>query len=154
MIGAGRWPVDTFNQAKFYDYDVQLFPKLAANRKTIFGVGAHPIYKGSKYPEEAWSFIKFLSGVEASRYATQVGYSIPSRRSVAYDATLMQPPHNFRLYYDSLAAAESMPAPAQFNEVESALNAVYSKMMANEMTPSAMLQALNQQITTILAKPV
>jgi multiple sugar transport system substrate-binding protein len=154
MIGAGRWPVISFNQAKFYNYDVQLFPKLAANRKTIFGVGAHPIYKDSKYPEEAWTFLKFLSTTQASRYATQLGFSIPSRRSVAYDATLMQPPHNFRIYYDSLAAAESMPAPAQFNEVESALNAVYSKMMANEMTPSAMLQALDSQITSILTKPV
>jgi len=66
----------------------------------------------------------------------------------------MIPPHNFHAYYDSLAAAESVPAPAQFNEVESALNGVYTKMMANEMTPQAMLQSLNQQITSILTKPV
>jgi len=44
--------------------------------------------------------------------------------------------------------------PAQFNEVESALNGVYTKMMAKEMTPQAMLQALDQQITSILTKPV
>jgi len=154
MIGAGRWPVNTFQPAHFSDYDVQYFPQLSAGRKTIFGVGAHPIFKHSKYPEEAWKFIKFLSSTQASRYATQLGFSIPSRRSVAYDSKLMIPPHNFHAYYDSLAAAESVPAPAQFNEVESALNGVYTKMMANEMTPQAMLQSLNQQITSILTKPV
>ncbi len=154
MIGAGRWPVTSFEQAHFSDYDVQYFPKLSPGRKTIFGVGAHPIFKHSKYPEEAWKFIKFLSSAQALRYSTQLGFSIPSRRSVAYDPTLMVPPHNFRIYYDSLAAAESIPAPAQFNEVESALDAVYSKMMANEMTPAAMLQSLDQQITSILTKPV
>jgi ABC-type glycerol-3-phosphate transport system substrate-binding protein len=154
MIGAGRWPVTSFEQANFTSYDVQFFPKLSSGRKTIFGVGAHPIYKNSKYPEEAWKFIKFLSTANSLRYATQLGFSIPSRRSVATDPALMIPPKNFHVYYDSLAAAESIPAPAQFNEVESALNAVYSKMMANEMTPTAMLQSLNQQITSILAKPV
>jgi len=154
MIGAGRWPVNTFQPAHFSDYDVQYFPQLSSGRKTIFGVGAHPIFKHSKYPEEAWKFIKFLSSTQASRYATQLGFSIPSRRSVAYDSKLMIPPHNFHAYYDSLAAAESVPAPAQFNEVESALNGVYTKMMANEMTPQAMLQSLNQQITSILTKPV
>lgn len=154
MIGAGRWPVTSFNQAHFSDYDVQYFPRLSPGRKTIFGVGAHPIFKHSKYPDEAWKFIKFLSSAKALRYATQLGFSIPARRSVAYDPTLMIPPKNFRIYYDSLAAAESIPAPAQFNEVESALDAVYSKMMANEMTPTAMLQALDGQITSILTKPV
>jgi maltose-binding protein MalE len=66
----------------------------------------------------------------------------------------MVPPHNFRIYYDSLAAAQSVPAPPQFNEVETALNAVYSKMIANEITPAEMMKTLDRQITSILAKQV
>ncbi len=154
MIAAGRWPVLTFNQAKFNQYDVQYLPKLSPQRKSIFGVGAHPIYKHSKYPEEAWTFLKFMSSRQALQYVTQLGFSIPSRRSIAYKPALMTPPHNYHIYYDSLAAASSVPAPPQFNEVETALNAVYSKMLAKEMTPAAMLKTLDGQINTILSKPV
>jgi multiple sugar transport system substrate-binding protein len=154
MIAAGRWPVLTFNQAKFTTYDVQYFPQLSPHRKTIFGVGAHPIYKHSKYPEEAWTFLKFMTTRQALSYVTRLGFSIPSRRSIAYNPKLMVPPHNFRIYYDSLAAAQSVPSPPQFNEVETALNAVYSKMIANEITPAEMMKTLDRQITSILAKQV
>jgi len=45
MINAGRWPLAVFDQAKFYTYDIQYMPRLSPQRKTIFGVGALPIYK-------------------------------------------------------------------------------------------------------------
>lgn len=154
MMGAGRWPVLSLNQAKFTNYDVQYFPKLSPHRQTIFGVGAHPIFKHSKYPEEAWTFLKFMTSRQALSYVTQLGFSIPARRSIAHNPKLMVPPHNFRIYYDSLAAAKSVPAPPQFNEVETSLNALYSKMLANEITPAAMMKTLDGQITSILAKPV
>ncbi len=154
MFAAGRWPVLSFNLAKFSAYDVQYFPQLSPQRRTLFGVGGYPIYKHSKYPEEAWTFLKFMSSRQAQQYVTQLGFSIPSRRSIAYDPALMIPPHNYRIYYDSLAAATPVPAPPQFNEVETALDAVYSKMIANEMTPAAMLKTLDGQINTILATPV
>ncbi len=158
MITAGRWAVNTFILAKWNDYNVQLAPILGPGRKTTFGVGAHPILKNAKYPEEAWTFLKYLSTRPAMAYTTKNGYSNPSRRSVANDPSLMVPPgnpgENWRAYYGALDSAESLPAPAQFNEMESALIAAYTKMIANETTPAQMLQSLDSQINTILAKPV
>lgn len=154
MLGAGRWPVSSFNAAKFYDYDVQYLPTLGPGRKNIVGVGANPIYKHTPHVEEAWTFLKYLTTKELQRYITSLGASIPSRRSVAYDAKAMTPPHNFKIYYDSLDATRPIPAPPQFNEMETALDTVYSKMLANEMTPTAMLKTLDKQLTAILARPV
>ncbi len=154
MIAAGRWPVLPFDQAKFNAYDIQYFPKLSPHRKTIVGVGGYPIYRQTQHPEEAWTYVKFLASRQAMDYITASGFSVPARRSSSYNPKLMNPPHNYRIYYDSLAAARSVPAPPQFNEVESALNAAYTKMMANEMTPSDMMTTLDRQITSILAKPV
>ncbi len=158
MITAGRWAVNTFILAKFSDYDVQLAPMLGPGRATTFGVGAHPILKNARHPEEAWTFLKYLSTRPAMAYTTKNGYSNPSRRSVASDPSLMAPVNNpgenWHAYYDALDSAESLPAPAQFNEMESALIAAYTKMIANETTPAQMLQSLDSQINTILAKPV
>lgn len=158
MITAGRWAVNTFILAKFSDYDVQLPPMLGPGRATTFGVGAHPILKNAKHPEEAWTFLKFLSTRAAMAYTTKNGYSNPSRRSVANDPSLMAPAfnpgQNWHAYYDALDSAASLPAPAQFNEMESAVIAAYTKMIANETSPAQMLQNLDSQINTILAKPV
>lgn len=87
-------------------------------------------------------------------FLAQQGQGISPRRSVAQDPKIMNPPHNYHIFYDSLSAAVSLPAPPQFNELETALNAGYTKMMANEITPAVMLRQLDSQITGILAKPV
>ncbi len=154
MISAGRWPVTSFNQAKFFDYDVQYFPTLGPGRKNIFGVGANPIYKHSPHVEEAWTFLKYLTTRELQRYITGLGSSIPARRSIAYDARAMTPPHNFKIYYDSLNSTASVPAPPQFNEMEAALTAVYSKLLAHETSAHDMLKQLDTQLATVLSQPV
>jgi multiple sugar transport system substrate-binding protein len=153
MINGGRWPLASFSQAKFTDYDIQYMPKISPNRKTIFGVGAFPIYKHAQHPEEAWTFLKYVASRPVMRFLGQLGQGTSPRRSVSLDPSVMNPPHNYRVFYDSLAAAETVPNPPQFNEVEDALNAGWSKLLANEITPSAMLKDLDSQINTILAKP-
>jgi len=154
MISAGRWPIPAFNAAKFYDYDVQYLPTLGPNKKNIVGAGANPIYKGTPHVEEAWTFVKYLTTKELQSYITGLGTSIPSRRSIAYNAKLMTPPHNYKIYYDSLDATRPIPAPPQFNEMETTLDTVYSKMLANEMTPTAMLTALDSQLATVLKQTI
>ena len=154
MMSAGRWPVAGYIAAKFSDYDVQYLPTLGPGRKNIFGVGANPIYKGAPHVEEAWTFLKYLASKEFQVANAALGASIPARRSVAYDPHAMIPPNNFKIYYDSLSSTEAIPAPPQFNEMESAVTAQYTKLMANELTPKAMLQALDASLKTVLAAKV
>jgi ABC-type glycerol-3-phosphate transport system substrate-binding protein len=154
MMSAGRWPVAGYIAAKFTDYDVQYLPTLGPGRKNIFGVGANPIYKNAPHVEEAWTFLKYLATKEFQLANAALGASIPARRSVAYNANAMIPPHNFKIYYDSLNSTEAIPSPPQFNEMESALTAQYTKLMANELSPTAMLAALDAQLKTVLAQPV
>ncbi len=157
MISDGRWSINTFEVAKFYDYNVQLLPALSPQRKTIYGVGGFPIFKQSKYPEEAWQAVKFLLSRQAMAVGTKLGLSNPARRSLANNPSMAVPPgvpnYNYRVYYDALAAAASVPAPPQFNEAEVALIAGYSKLMANEISATDMLKALDTQLNAILAKP-
>lgn len=118
------------------------------------GVGANPIYKHSPHVEEAWTFLKYLCTKERQQYITGLGASVPARRYVAYNAAAMTPPHNYKIYYDSLNSTRPIPAPAQFNEMETALDTVYSKLLANEITPTDMLTTLDKQLTTLLARSV
>jgi ABC-type glycerol-3-phosphate transport system substrate-binding protein len=156
MVSAGRWAVNTYEVSNFHDYNVQLMPKLSPNRKVQFGVGAQVIWKGSKYPHEALQALKYVVSREAMSVQTKLGNSNPSRKSLANDPALALPPgvpsYNYKSFFDALDAAEPVPAPPQFAELEVALNAGYSKLIANEVSAADMLKALDPQLNTILAK--
>jgi multiple sugar transport system substrate-binding protein len=156
MIAAGRWAVNTYEVANFHDYNAQLLPKIGPNRKEIFGVGALPIFRQSKYPEEAFTAMKYVLSREAMSIQTKLGNSNPPRRSMGLNPSLAIPPgnpgYNYKVFFDALAAAQPVPAPPQFNELEVAINAGYTKLLANEVDAATMLKALDTQLNTILAK--
>ena len=156
MIAAGRWAVNTYEVANFHDYSAQLMPKIGPNRKEIFGVGSLPIFKQSRYPEEAFTAMKYVLSREAMTIQTRLGNSNPPRRSMGLNPALAIPPgvpnYNYRVFFDALAAAQPVPAPAQYNELEVAIDAGYSKLLANEVNAADMLKALDGQLNAILAK--
>jgi len=158
MISDGRWSLNTFEVAKFKDYQVQLMPALGPQRKMIYGVGGFPVFRQSKYPEEAWQAAKFMTTRQAMAVGTKLGLSNAPRRSVLNNPSLALPPgvpnYNYKIYYDALTSSQAVPAPPQYNEVETALIAGFSRLVANEVSATTMLQTLDAQITKILATPV
>jgi multiple sugar transport system substrate-binding protein len=154
MFSAGRFSVQPLLQSHFNTFDVQSMPVLGPHPKTVFGAGGHPIYKHSKHPEEAWTFLKFMCSRTAGSYLTKLGFANPSRRSLANDASLMTPPKNYRIFYGLLDQAVPLPAPVQDNDLEDAYYGLYTKLMANEISASDMMKTLDPKIKTILAKHI
>jgi multiple sugar transport system substrate-binding protein len=155
MIAAGRWPVSNFNQAKFTDYDIQYLPRLTASKdyRVIVGVDGFPIFKTSKYIEEAWTFLKFMTTKTAMRFWAKQGNNIATRKSVALDPTLMIPPRNYKIYWDSLAIAKEEGCPAQWPAEQIALTTFLTEMMASSASPRPGLDKLNTKLNQVLAQP-
>ena len=157
MVEDGRWAVATFNQAKYTTYNTQFLPRFgSAKRKCILGIGSFGTYKKTPHPEEAWKWVSFITSRESSQFFVQSGQGISPWRDIAQNPTLMVPPANFSMYYGASATGvgQSLPAPEQFDQTDTALTAVYTKMMANEMSAAAAMKALDTQLTSILAQPV
>jgi len=152
MCGWGRWPVVSFNNMKFYDYDIMYWPKVET-QVTEFGVGGFPILKGTKHPEEAWKLIKYLTSKEAMAYTTGRGVSIPARRSLAYDSKVMgEHPKHFKIFYDSLSQGKPVPSPPEYNQVQDIWLRYLSAMNANEITPEEAAAGTHREISAVLAK--
>ncbi|MGH2389184.1 MAG: ABC transporter substrate-binding protein, partial [Chloroflexota bacterium] len=153
MLAAGRWPVSNFDQAKFYDYDIQYLPRLtdAKDYRVIVGVDGFPIFKSTQHPEEAWTFLKFMTSKTTMRFWAKQGNNIATRKSVALDSTLMIPPKNFKIYWDSLAIAKEEGCPANWPAEQLALTSFLTEMMASSSSPLPGLRSLNTKLNQVLA---
>jgi multiple sugar transport system substrate-binding protein len=156
MFGGGRWPVLYLDQQKFTgDYNIVAWPK-GRDQVTEFGVGGFPIMNSTKKKDAAWAWVKYLTNKEVFEYFAELGSSIPGRRSVAYDEKAMskRPPKNWKLYYDSIEApnARPVPAPPEYNVVESIFRRYLGVVFANEQQPKAAMEAAHKEISDLLAK--
>lgn len=153
MWGGGRWPTLTLTNAGFSDYDVQFWPA-QATQITEFGVGGFPILRSSPVPDQAWTWVKYLTTPEAFEVITRLGQSIPARRSLAEsDAMFELPPANAAIYYESVddREAKPVPSPARYNEVESVVRRYLGQILANEISPEEGLAAADTEVSAILA---
>ena len=155
MFGAGRWPILTFSKdPSFKDFDVQLWPR-AKTQLTEYGVDNFPIFTSSRNVEATWKLVKYMTrkDVQAQMVGTAdkpVG-NVPARRSLATSPDMASIP-NFKVFYSSLQNAKSVPAPPDFNKVESIWLRYVSQMTAGEMTVPDALKKAQAELTQLLAE--
>jgi len=90
MIGGGRWMVPTYRKLGF-DWDVAPMPTGKLNTWSGWsGSVGYSIYKKSKHPEEAFKLIKFLAGVEGQKLGTELGFQIPTFKSMSNTDLFLQ----------------------------------------------------------------
>jgi ABC-type glycerol-3-phosphate transport system substrate-binding protein len=154
MFGAGRWPITTFTDASFKDFDVQLWPK-AQTQISEYGVNNFPIFTKSQNVEATWKLVKYMTrkDVQAVMVGTtdRPATSIPARRSLATSADMASIP-NYKLFYASLDNAKPVPAPPGFSNVESIWLRYVTQMTAKEMPVKEALDKAQAELTQELSK--
>ncbi|MDT8719141.1 sugar ABC transporter substrate-binding protein [Clostridium sp. 19966] len=90
MMGGGRWMVPTYRKLSF-DWDVAPMPtgSLGTGYSWSGSVG-YSIYKKCKHPEEAFTLIKFLAGPDGQKLGTQLGFQIPTFKSMSNTDLFLQ----------------------------------------------------------------
>jgi len=89
MYISGVWVSAEFREYNF-NWDIAPLPK--GKRRATVIVGSGPvIYSKTKYPEQAYKFIKFTVSPEAERIYSKLGVSIPTRKSIAYSDAFLNP---------------------------------------------------------------
>ncbi|NPV80295.1 MAG: ABC transporter substrate-binding protein [Firmicutes bacterium] len=105
MVDAGEWQISEARRyAPKLDFAFFPAPPPAGGRKnvTIFEGSMFVIPKGSKYPDEAWEFIKYITGPEASERFCYALQNISPRKKVAYMDKFTKDPR-FKMGIDLLA---------------------------------------------------
>jgi multiple sugar transport system substrate-binding protein len=119
MFGAGLWPMGTFAEPGFEDYDVTRWPT-GSTYQTVLGGDGFAIMTTSDQPDLAWEFAKFsvTPEVQANR---PPGGSVALRSVAEERAAATDVPANMELFYRSVEefpVFNPFPAPPLYSEFE------------------------------------
>ncbi len=152
MQGSGSWGRLAYRNAGFEDFDVLYYPKVET-QITGYGVGSFPILKASKNPEEAWTLLKYMTGKKPIEDMARLGWSIPMRRSLAYDPEVMGvPPEHYRIFYDALDNAKPVASPPEYNILDNVWMRYIGLITANEMSAKAACEAIQKELIPVFAE--
>lgn len=135
------------------DFDVIRFP-LWETQTHVYGGTGFPIMRSSPNPDAAWALTKFLISRESIISFVNAVSQTPARRSVAYNDWIAAgtPPEHYTIYWDMLDDAKAVPAPPEYNEIESIFLRYYGLVLADESTAEAAMNSAHDEISALLAQ--
>ncbi|WP_054027502.1 ABC transporter substrate-binding protein [Bacillus sp. FJAT-28004] len=148
MMSAGKWPFASYDKNDFKAVDVQFLPTLKTN-KVIFGSGAFPVLKSTKYPDAAYKLSAFLAGVYSQK-KTLSNASIPTRKSVMEEVLPKTPASNWPIYAESADIAKAVESPVQYAEVQGIFDRYLSLILSNQSDAATALKKAKEEIDKIL----
>ncbi len=112
------------------------------------------INKYSKHPQAAWTFVKFMTGVEGEKIQSISGGSSPAIMSLYQDPDVLKANPFFKQqgFQDAVANATSRPVAPNYQKISSIIQIHVSKLLAGQETAeqsaanmeSEMKAAMNQ----------
>lgn len=108
-----------------FGWDVAPMPRGPASQATTFIWGGNCILKSTPYPEETWTFLKFLSGPEGAALNRAAGNALPAYRPSAEEevrsSSIPHVPSGDKLFVDAVAYGRTAPFPPQYSEYNQAM---------------------------------
>jgi multiple sugar transport system substrate-binding protein len=85
MVEDGSWRLQYILSTASFRVGVAPFPTGPVRRVTLATTDGFGIYAGTRYPEESWELLKFLTGKEFGRAMARSGFIQPARASLVED---------------------------------------------------------------------
>ena len=140
---------------KDWNWDVAPHPAGKAGKACAGGGTGTHIAKGSKYPDQAWTFLKWFSSPEAATIWTKVMGIVPPLKSVAKtDAFLSpgQPPEHLSVFTDGLPYLAADPRHPKFPQIVTVINQELDYLWGGQRTAQDVLTSAVKQANDILAQ--
>jgi len=153
MFFTTRYYVPVLRQTKDFQWDVApVFHQ--KRRSTCYVAGGYSILKGSKHPEEAWKFVKFLVGKTGARLSAEAGRALPALKSIVEEAVIHPgiPPENDKVFIELAKYSRSAPDMMIGGDVLSKLNMQFEYMRIGKLTPEELCKKFTEIANTSLKK--
>jgi multiple sugar transport system substrate-binding protein len=154
MTTIGHWAVPGYNTVNF-KWDVAPMPKGPAGRATSVNSAGFVLAQGSKHPDEAFQFIKFVLSPAGQKRLSELGFAIPVLKSVAESDTFLKQPGpgiDQKVFLDSLAFAHMKPVFKGYDEWSAAVGDGMAVIWTGEQPLNATLDQVVQAADEVLAK--
>ncbi len=147
----GSWLVPT-DQAAGLDFGIAPIPAGPAGRFTSVNPTGAVVYKGTKSPDAAWEFVKYLASPAAQEQLMKLHAALPVSKAVLAGpyATSFD---GAKVFADSLTYAKPKPSFAGFDEYTTLLQGELDENVFNapNETAEAALKKVAPQLDALLA---
>lgn len=157
MFISGRWSTQQlWNAEDAPNWDIAHMPYGPAGRFTRSSAGSHAIAAATKYPDQAWKLVKYLSSADLMDAFAASGLVVPAYEPSAYSDTFLQPemenPANPEIFLDCLEYGKLEPVntPA-FPEIDATMYAELDAVWSGAKTAEKFAQNVKVLIDDILA---
>jgi multiple sugar transport system substrate-binding protein len=147
----GSWLVPTHTAANL-DFGIAPLPKGPVAQATSVNPTGAVVFKGTKAPDAAWAFVKYLASPAAQEQLMQLHASLPVSKAVltgpyatAFDGA--------KVFADSIAYARLKPSFKGYNEFAEALQGELDENVFNapNKTAADALASVNDKLNDLLA---
>ncbi len=124
MVLNSRRATPVFRSIEGFEWDVAPPPGDVTQASTLHS-DAFCIPKDAENMDAAWEFVEYAIGTDGQTVAAQLGRTVPSLISVAESDAFLDPgkaPANSRIFLDLGPSLVSLPAIAEWPEIESVIN--------------------------------
>jgi len=141
---------------KSFRWDLTTTPSGPAGNFTVVKGNQLCIYRESRHPNEAWEFVKFMTGPEAELLLCgKLRRAVPTRRSVLNDPRYLeadQPPYHTDIFLESIERGRTLPIDWRYQEWSQAFNSALETLFnVNEKDAAAALADASERVNRILA---
>jgi multiple sugar transport system substrate-binding protein len=156
MAFIGRWDVATVLRADpNFNMDIQHIPTGPAGKVTRLSSGAYAVTAGSKYPEAAWEFVKYLTGRPVYDYFARGGLIIPAYIPAATGEAFLDPttpPEHTEIFLDALAYARPEPITTNYPEILDVVGPEIEAVMLGHITAQQAADKACPKVDELLAE--
>lgn len=130
--------------------DVTVLPKKDKRATVIHGIG-NVIYSKTKYPEQAWKFVKFLGDKEAMEIQGKDGVDIPAYKPATSTFVDSNKDINLKVFVDELDYSVMYPCSQKTAEWQQLEGDYMKQIWAGKVTPEEGCKKLAAEMNKVLA---
>jgi len=123
-------------------------PADIGGRRSVVGGENLVLIKGSRHPEEAWTFMRFMMTEEPQRLMAKTGL-IPTNSKAAASLDPANPPY-LRAYLEQINQSLPRPPVPNWGRIEKVFSRYVEKIMRREVETQAALKEAAREIDALL----
>lgn len=107
------------------------------------------ISKFSKHPQEAWEFVRFVTGEEGQRITAVMGTHLPTRKKLYRDPEVLAKNPYFAQFYDVFIGARPRPVTPFYSRISDILQIEVNRAITGSKSPEEALEEAAEEIRKI-----